>query len=246
MELVSVNYKNEDLKVEINCYLDDKKNVWFKGKDIAKILEYKDTKKAIQSHVDSDDKKLMDLKINGKTRKCFFINEFGFCELIIKSKQPKARELKRWLKTVILPSIVKKHKKEEKNTLRIETEYDLHCKVVDFLRKKYSETLMIAGLGENQRTDSMRISSWKKGYMAGTCDLMIMNPTSEYNSLCLEFKSPKGSFKLSQKQLEMKEMYEKNKCKYLVSDNYDDLLFEIINHMEESNRYINRRSKRNQ
>ena len=75
--------------------------------------------------------------------------------------------------------------------------------------------------------------------MAGQCDLMIMNPTSEYNSLCLEFKSPKSSFKLSKKQLEMKEMYEKNKCKYLVSNNYDDLLSEIINHMEESNRYIN-------
>ena len=149
MELRIVNFKNEDLKVEINCYLDDKKDVWFKGKDIAEILEYKHTRKAIRMHVDDCDKKLMDLKINGKTRKCFFINEFGFCELIIKSKQLKARELKRWVTTVILPSIVKKHNKEEKNTLRIETEYDLHCKVVDFLRKKYSETLMIAGLGEN-------------------------------------------------------------------------------------------------
>ena len=234
-----VNYKNEELKVEMNCYLDDENDIWFRGKEIATILGYKNTRKAIIDHVDSEDKKLMDLKINGKTFKCFFINEFGFCELIIKSKQPKARELKRWVTTVILPSIVKKHNKEEKNTLRIETEYDLHCKVVDFLRKKYNETLMIAGLGENQRTVSTRISSWKKGYMSGQCDLMIMNPTSEYNSLCLEFKSPKRSFKLSQKQLIMKEMYEKNKCKYLVSNNYDDLLFEIINHMEESNRYIN-------
>ena len=71
---------------------------------------------------------------------------------------------------------------------------------------------MIAGLGENQRTSSLRISSHKKGYMPGQCDLMLMNPTSEYNSLCLEFKSPTGKYKISEKQLEMKQMYIKNKC----------------------------------
>ena len=239
MELRIVNYKNEELKVDINCYVDKKKQIWFRGKEIAEILEYKHTGKAIRMHVDDCDKKLMDLKINGKTFKCFFINEFGFCELIIRSKQPKGRELKRWVTTKILPSIGKNNFKEEKNLLRIETEYDLHVKVVDFLRKKYSETLMIAGLGENQRTDSMRINSWKKGYMAGQCDLMIMNPTSEYNSLCLEFKSPAGPFKLSKKQEEMKQLYEKNLCKYIVSNNYDDFIFEIVNHMIESDRYLN-------
>ena len=65
----------------------------------------------------------------------------------------------------------------------IETEYDLHCRVVAFIRDKYEEALLIAGLGENQITKEIRISSWKKGYTAGQCDLMIMNPTSKYNSL---------------------------------------------------------------
>ena len=103
---------------------------------------------------------------------------------------------------------------------------------------------MIAGLGENQGTDNLRITSWKKGYMAGQCDLMIMNPTSKYNSLCIEFKSPTGSYQVSEKQLEMKTLYEKNKCKYLMSNSYDDIIFEIIKHMEESNKYISYRSKR--
>ena len=49
---------------------------------------------------------------------------------------------------------------------------------------------MIAGLGENQKNCITRMISWKKGYQAGQCDLMIVNPTSKYNSLCLEFKNP--------------------------------------------------------
>ena len=32
----------------------------------------------------------------------------------------------------------------------IESEYDLHCKVVGFIRDKYKEALLIAGLGENE------------------------------------------------------------------------------------------------
>ena len=129
------------------------------------------------------------------------------------------------------------------NRLVIDSEYDLHCNVVSFIRDKYPETLMIAGLGENQRTDMVRLTSWKKGYMAGQCDLMIVNPTSKYNSLCIEFKDPKGNYKVSEKQLEMKQMYVRNKCKYLMSNCYNDIMFEIVRHMEESQRYLKHRSK---
>ena len=72
----------------------------------------------------------------------------------------------------------------------LKNEYDLHCKVVDFVRNKYPNALMIAGLGENQKNCVTRMISWKKGYCAGQCDLMLMNPTSKHNSLCLEFKNP--------------------------------------------------------
>ena len=255
-----MNYKNDELKVEINCYVDKKNEIWFRGKEIALILEYKDTKKAIQDHVHEDDKKLIDFKIKqnpsgGKTppqeslkttRKCFFINESGFYSLLLSSKQPKAREFKHWVTSKVLPSIRKKGYYDKKsNKLMIESEYDLHCKV-DFIRNKYYEVIMIAGLGENQRTESIRITSWKKGYMAGQCDLIIMNPTSKFNSLCIEFKSPTGNYQISEKQLKMKELYEKNKCRYIMSNSYDDIIFEIVKHMEESDRYIKRRSKRNQ
>ena len=272
-----MNYKNDELKVEINCYIDNKNEIWFRGKEIAKILAYKNPQRAIRDYVHEDDKKLIDFKIKQNpsgtktvpqaeslkmqnpsgtktvpqaksletTRKCFFINESGFYSLILSSKKPEAREFKRWVTSKVLPSIRKKGFYDVKsNKLSIEIEYDLHCKVVDFIRNKYGEALMIAGLGENQRTDIARITAWRKGYMAGQCDLMIMNPTSKYNSLCIEFKSPLGSFQLSKKQLQMKKMYEKNKCKYMVSNSYDDIIFEIVKHMEESDRHILHRYKK--
>ena len=256
---ISCNYKNEELKVDINCYLDDEKNVWFRGKEIATILGYKNTRKAIIDHVDSDDKKLLEHKIkcnNGrensrsnetlpleKTYKCYFINESGFYSLLLSSKLPSAKLFKHWVTSKVLPSI---RKKGYYSNMTFKSEYDLHVKVVDFIRNKYPDALMIAGLGENQKNGITRTISWKKGYTSGQADLMIVNPTSKYNSLCLEFKNPTdNNIKLSDKQQEMKELYEKNKCKYLFSNNYDDIIFEITTHLEESNRYIKRRSKRN-
>ena len=275
MELQKTNYKNNELNVEINCYVDKKNEIWFRGKEIASILKYKNTRKAIRDHVHKDDKKSMDFKIKLKSRcneklplaespetrcnekfrraeslektfKCVFINESGFYSLIFSSKQPEAREFRHWVTNEVLPSIRKKgYYNSKSKKLLIESEYDLHCKVVQFIRSKYpEEALMIAGLGENQRLPGMRLSSWKKGYMPGQCDLMLMNPTSKYNSLCIEFKSPTGSYNVSEKQLHMKKMYERNKCKYLMSNSYDDVIFEVVKHMEESNRYIKRRSEK--
>ena len=175
----------------------------------------------------------------------FFINESGFYSLILSSQKPLAREFKHWVTSKVLPAIRKHGYYDSKsNRLLIDDEYDLHCKVVSLIRNKYENALMIAGLGENQRTESMRLSSWKKGYMAGQCDLMIMNPTSKLNSLCIEFKNPKGDYQISEKQLHMKQMYETNKCKYILSNCYDDIIFEVFKHMEESNKYIKRRQQR--
>ena len=33
-------FHNADLDIELTPYIDDKQNVWFRGKDIAKILGY--------------------------------------------------------------------------------------------------------------------------------------------------------------------------------------------------------------
>ena len=63
MKLQKINYKNEKLHVEMNCYINANNEIWFRGKEIASILGYKDAKRAIQKHVYNDDKILIDFKI---------------------------------------------------------------------------------------------------------------------------------------------------------------------------------------
>ena len=188
--------------------------------------------------------------IKNRDYKALFINESGFYSLILASKIPEAKEFKRWVTSKVLPSI-RKHGQyklfndKNNNMLLTESENDLHYKIVSFIRNKYDNALTIAGLGEYQINDNMRISAYRKGYMAGQCDLMLMNPTSKYNALCLEFKSPTGKYQISDKQKLMKQMYEKkNKCKYMMSNCFEDLIYEIIKYMEESKLYLLRRDKR--
>jgi len=59
-------YENLELKLSIETFTDGA-NVWFKGIDVAKVLEYKNTQKAIRDHVD-DEYKIEWVNINsGKT-----------------------------------------------------------------------------------------------------------------------------------------------------------------------------------
>ena len=46
----------------------------------------------------------------------------------------------------------------------IDNETFLHYKVVDLIRKYYPDTILVAGLGENQDTEDKRLDPYKKGY----------------------------------------------------------------------------------
>ena len=80
---------------------------WFVGKDVAGILGYADTNKAVAMHVDDED------KLNDKTssslgqRGGWLINESGLYSLILSSKLPTAKKFKRWVTSEVLPSIRK-------------------------------------------------------------------------------------------------------------------------------------------
>ena len=61
---------------------------YFVGKDVAIILNYKDTADAIQRHVDEDDKVKHPLTDNlGRTQEMAVINESGLYSLILSSNQ---------------------------------------------------------------------------------------------------------------------------------------------------------------
>lgn len=80
---------------------------WFIGKDIATILSYTNTAKAIRDHVDEDDKLTERIVLSGQNRDVIFINESGFYNLILSSKMPNTKKFKKWVTSEVLPSLRK-------------------------------------------------------------------------------------------------------------------------------------------
>ena len=88
----------------------------FVAKDVAEFLGYKDTKTAIIDHVDEEDKITFKKEKENKGGEkppfnlhdqSILINESGLYSLILRSKLEKAKEFKRWVTSVVLPSIRK-------------------------------------------------------------------------------------------------------------------------------------------
>lgn len=78
----------------------------FVGKDVASVLGYSNTPKAIRDHVDEEDKTQNEsFTVNGTA--LMLINESGLYSLILKSKLPNARKFKRWVTSEVLPTIRK-------------------------------------------------------------------------------------------------------------------------------------------
>lgn len=84
---------------------------YFVGKDVAGILGYSNTKDALASHVDSDDKTIIQRSENTTfdipNRGLTVINESGLYSLILSSKLPTARKFKHWVTSEVLPTIRK-------------------------------------------------------------------------------------------------------------------------------------------
>ena len=64
---------------------------YFVGKDVATILGYAETAKAIREHIDDDDKGVSVLDTPGGKQKMTVINESGLYSLILSSKLPTAK-----------------------------------------------------------------------------------------------------------------------------------------------------------
>ena len=82
---------------------------YFVGKDVAEILGYSNTRKALLDHVDKEDKTdgVTIRDSIGRDQTPVLINESGLYSLILSSKMPNARRFKRWVTSEILPTIRK-------------------------------------------------------------------------------------------------------------------------------------------
>lgn len=78
---------------------------WFIAKDVCDVLELRDTNKALLA-LDPDEVSEHE-QYSGSGRKPKLINESGLYSLILKSRKPEARTFKKWVTSVVLPSIRK-------------------------------------------------------------------------------------------------------------------------------------------
>lgn len=81
---------------------------WFVGRDIAIILGYSKPRNALALHVDEDDALKQGVTDNlGRTQETTVINESGFYSLVLASKLPNAKKIKKWVTSEVLPTIRK-------------------------------------------------------------------------------------------------------------------------------------------
>ena len=78
---------------------------WFVGKDVAEILGYSNSSKALKDHVDEEDKLNNDSLSSLGQRGGWLVNESGLYSLILSSKMPNARKFKHWVTSKVLPAI---------------------------------------------------------------------------------------------------------------------------------------------
>ena len=80
---------------------------WLVGKDVAQALGYSDPSSAVSKNVDPEDKTTLLLEQDGShyKSKTTIINESGLYSLVLASKLPSARRFRRWVTSVVLPSI---------------------------------------------------------------------------------------------------------------------------------------------
>ena len=127
--MIKKSFVNNQLRIKFVSYIDKKLVVWFRGKDVAEILGYSDTRHVLKRHVSKENKiihlihpKSCPRESRGQGEKAgvdvsppqvqqgrwyTFINEPGFYELVFSSKLETAKKFRQWVFAKVLPSIRK-------------------------------------------------------------------------------------------------------------------------------------------
>lgn len=146
---------------QVRSIIDDFGEIWFVGKDVSDALGYANHSKALQDHVDDED------KLNNKTlsslgqRGAWLINESGVYSLVFGSKLESAKRFKRWVTSEVLPAIRKHNMYQKplteleqiqllaKGTTQLNERVDeIETKVVDLIENKPVSATDYGAIGE--------------------------------------------------------------------------------------------------
>jgi prophage antirepressor-like protein len=103
----------------VRAILNDKGEPLFLAKDVCQVLEITDTQQAVE-RLDEDEKLMRTVHVSGQNRQAWFVTESGLYSLIFTSRKPEAKAFKKWVTSVLLPTLRKTGKIEltDKNIRR--------------------------------------------------------------------------------------------------------------------------------
>lgn len=182
--------------------LELKNEPWFVGKDVAEILGYSNTNKALKDHVDEEDKRGYRIVTPSGKQTAKVINESGLYSLILSSKMPNAKKFKRWVTSEVLPQIRKtgsyvsgeKQKRlsimeENSKTKRAALLYKIAMATKGDLRQNLLAKAASTITGEmtlpvmeekyysaNEVGESLHITGWRVGHVAKALGLQAKQP----------------------------------------------------------------------
>lgn len=189
---------------------------WFVGKDIAEALGYSNSRDAVSTHVDGEDKATVAFHDGSQNRNMVVINESGLYALALGSKLPTARKFKRWVTSEVIPSIRK------------------HGGYINGQENMTPEELMASALLMAQKTLAERDAR----ISALTVENQIMLPKADYfdqlveRNTLMNFRETAKALDVPPKKfvsflLEKKYIYRDKKGKLLPYEHKNDGLFEV-------------------
>ena len=167
--MIVKKFNNPELGIEFESFIDEECCVWFKAKEVAKILGYQKERNAIKNHVSEKYKKEAPFQGPlGGEQKCVIINESGFYELVFKSRLPAAKLFREWVFEKVLPDIRKygyynMYKSFKKRRVVIDGKcYYKHSKFSNYAASKEGDII-------NVKTEkNIKVSKSRDGYLKFT------------------------------------------------------------------------------
>lgn len=154
---------------------------WLVGKDVAEALGYKNTKDALERHIDDEDKRQNDGVVIhdsiGREQHPVIINESGLYSLILSSKMPKAKAFKHWVTSEVLPAIrrdgVYQSVKAQQHIEQLEATNERLTAAIQAVSTAKAELAEVTAMRDNfikDRDDfKEHFQKWKSLY-GGACD----------------------------------------------------------------------------
>ena len=174
-ELTVWNYGDNDVRI---LMIDDEP--WLVLADVCRVLELS-TPARVAERLDDDEKGMSQIHTLGGTQNMTIISESGFYSVVLRSDKPQAKPFRKWVTSVVLPSIRKNgfyagdmnFSRELQVLIQHERMMAQHQRQLDEVQNKI-ETI--------QDTFLLQPTNWKK-YVRDTIIGIALKQTGDYSAV---------------------------------------------------------------